>query len=72
MNKILINICCRYCHKNEIVVKNNSNCEKCPDFFWPDEETATYCYKIQYTHYTWNSSATIGLYITKLMFVSII
>lgn len=49
----------RYCAVNEIIVRNGTSCEKCPQFSWPDVETATYCQEIPLTHYEWSSPVTL-------------
>ena len=33
----------RNCGVNEFVAYNKTGCLKCPEFEWPDEETALYC-----------------------------
>ena len=50
----------RYCAPNEIVIHNGTICKKCPDYYWPDEETAKYCIAIEYTHYTFKSTMASG------------
>ncbi|CAD5115843.1 DgyrCDS4786 [Dimorphilus gyrociliatus] len=37
---------CRRCRENEIII-DNSSCACCPEFTWPDAETATMCLNIE-------------------------
>ena len=38
---------CMACRNNEIINADRDGCEKCPERMWPDEETATYCERIE-------------------------
>ena len=52
------------------MINNGTSCEKCPDYHWPDEETATYCIAIEYTHYTFKSTMALGyLYIYIYIYI---
>ena len=46
------NMCCwkcRTCRSNEYIGNNNTECLACPEFTWPDEETALTCEPISVT-----------------------
>ena len=60
LNRCMHYIIKRYCALNEIVIHNGTICEKCPDYHWPNEETATYCIVISYNHYTFKSTMSLG------------
>ncbi|CAD5119104.1 DgyrCDS7749 [Dimorphilus gyrociliatus] len=64
---------CKECRENEILVKNATECLKCPTFFWPvayfdpfslkDKETKTRCIEINDEYVEWSDSLSILLII---------
>ena len=50
---------CRKCRDNEIVVKNRSSCEKCPELKWPDQTEFSRCVDIKPTYIEAHSPTAI-------------
>ncbi|CAD5119103.1 DgyrCDS7748 [Dimorphilus gyrociliatus] len=61
---------CKECRENEILVKNATECLKCPTFFWPDQETKTKCNEINDDYVEWSDSLSILLIILSGIGVS--
>ena len=50
---------CRYCAVNEILVRNSTSCEKCPKFYWPEQNSALTCESIPETYFKVSSSTFV-------------
>ena len=61
---------CRPCRKYEIVVANNTDCEECPELYWPDEDTYETCVRIPPTYLKWNEALPLVCLILSLLGMS--
>ncbi len=61
---------CRSCRSTEYLKANNTGCQQCPTNYWPDEETTTFCVKIEPQYMRWADSIVISL--TALTLISLI
>ncbi|CAD5110631.1 DgyrCDS17 [Dimorphilus gyrociliatus] len=61
---------CRTCRENEILVNNKTECQKCPEFLWPDSDEALTCHDIEDEYVKWQDP--LGLLLLILSIIGLI